>query len=75
MVPTLEVGQRVLVDRVSLRFSDPDRGDIVVFKPPAGADENSCGVEHPSDQACPRTPGALGHELHQARGRPCRATG
>ena len=38
MVPTLEVGQRVLVDRVSFRFSDPDRGDIVVFKPPAGAD-------------------------------------
>ena len=28
MVPTLEVGQRVLVDRVSYRFSDPDRGDI-----------------------------------------------
>ena len=36
MVPTLEIGQRVLVDRVSFRFSDPDRGDIVVFKPPAG---------------------------------------
>ena len=47
MVPTLEVGQRVLVDRVSFRFSDPDRGDIVVFKPPAGADANACGVEHP----------------------------
>ena len=46
MVPTLEIGQRVLVDRVSFRFSDPDRGDIVVFKPPAGADTNACGVEH-----------------------------
>jgi signal peptidase I len=58
MVPTLEVGQRVLVDRVSNRFSDPGRGDIVVFKPPAGADSNSCGVEHPADSACPRpTPG------------------
>ena len=44
MVPTLEVGQRVLVDRVSFRFGDPDRGDIVVFKPPHGADLNSCGV-------------------------------
>ena len=53
MVPTLEVGQRVLVDRVSFRFSDPDRGDIVVFKPPAGADSNVCGVEHSSDSACP----------------------
>ena len=54
MVPTLEIGQRVLVDRVSFRFSDPDRGDIVVFKPPAGADTNSCGVQHPGDTACPR---------------------
>ena len=54
MVPTLEVGQRVLVDRVSFRFSDPDRGDIVVFKPPHGADLNSCGVRHPSDQPCPK---------------------
>jgi signal peptidase I len=53
MVPTLEIGQRVLVDRVSFRFSDPDRGDIVVFKPPAGADTNSCGVQHPGDTACP----------------------
>ena len=54
MVPTLEVGQRVLVDRVSFRFSNPDRGDIVVFKPPHGADLNSCGVRHPSDQPCPK---------------------
>jgi signal peptidase I len=53
MVPTLEVGQRVLVDRVSFRFGDPDRGDIVVFKPPAGADSNVCGIEHSSESACP----------------------
>src|SRR3712207_8770968 len=31
MVPTLAVGQRVLVDRVSERFSDPDRGDVMVL--------------------------------------------
>jgi signal peptidase I len=54
MVPTLQVGQRVLVDRVSFRFSDPDRGDVVVFKPPAGADSQSCGTRHPSDQPCPQ---------------------
>jgi len=54
MVPTLEVSQRVLVDRVSFRFSDPHRGDIVVFKPPKGADDNVCGVTHPDDQPCPR---------------------
>jgi signal peptidase I len=54
MVPTLEVGQRVLVDRVSYRFSDPDRGDIVVFKPPLGSESNACGIQHSSDSACPR---------------------
>jgi signal peptidase I len=53
MVPTLEVNQRVLVDRVSFRFSDPERGDIVVFKPPRGADLNQCGANHPDNQACP----------------------
>jgi signal peptidase I len=53
MVPTLQVNQRVLVDRVSFRFSDPHRGDIVVFKPPKGADLNTCGVEHPDNQSCP----------------------
>ena len=52
MVPTLQVGQRVLVDRVSYRFSDPDRGDVVVFKPPSGQ-PSTCGVQRPSDEPCP----------------------
>lgn len=38
MVPTLEEGQRVLVDRFSNRFSDPSLGQIWVFHPPSGAD-------------------------------------
>ena len=54
MVPTLSVNQRVLVDRVTFRFSDPHRGDVVVFKAPQGADENLCGVQHSEDQACPK---------------------
>jgi signal peptidase I len=49
MEPTLTVGQRVLVDRVSPRFSDPGRNDIVVFKPPRGADDDA-------PQACLRQP-------------------
>jgi signal peptidase I len=47
MVPTLEVSQRVLVDRVTFRFSDPHRGDVVVFKAPEGAEENRCGSNRP----------------------------
>ena len=38
MEPTLDVGQRVLVNRFLYHFNDPAIGDIVVFHPPAGAD-------------------------------------
>ena len=34
MEDTLLIGDRVLVDRVSWRFTQPERGDIVVFHPP-----------------------------------------
>jgi signal peptidase I len=54
MLPTLDINQRVLVDRVTIRFSDPHRGDILVFKPPRGADVSECGVRKPDDEACPR---------------------
>ena len=54
MVPTLEIGQRVLVDRLTKNFSTYDRGDILVFKPPAGADTNSCGVQHSERSPCPK---------------------
>ena len=54
MVPTLEIGQRVLVDRVTKNFSDYGRGDVLVFKPPAGADSNTCGIRHSNESACPR---------------------
>jgi signal peptidase I len=57
MEPTLDVGQRVLVDRVSYRFGDPEIGDIVVFHPPQDAVSGSgqqCGVRTPPDEACPQ---------------------
>jgi signal peptidase I len=45
MVPTLEKGQRVLVSRLNYHLSSPDRGDIVVFHPPQGAESGRrCGV-------------------------------
>jgi signal peptidase I len=53
MVPTLEIGQRVLVNRIGARFSDPEVGDVVVFHPPAGSDDNECGSgPPPDDQVC-----------------------
>jgi len=52
MEPTLDVGQRVLVNRFLYHFTDPGIGDIVVFHPPAGADEEGIGGE------CGAPPGA-----------------
>jgi len=45
MEPTLLIGDRVLVEKVSYRFGKPDRGDVVVFEkdfvePPPEADES-----------------------------------
>ena len=63
MVPTLEVGQRVLVNRIGSRFGDPDVGDIVVFHPPVGAEDgNTCGGgPPPPGQVCDKpTPDKAG---------------
>jgi signal peptidase I len=57
MEPTLDIGQRVLVNRIGNRFSDPHVGEIVVFHPPAGAQSQTCGDPsrgQGSDQACDR---------------------
>jgi signal peptidase I len=38
MLPTIQVADRLLVDKISYRFTDIDRGDVVVFHPPLNAD-------------------------------------
>jgi signal peptidase I len=43
MEPTLNIGQRVLVNRVGEHFGDPSVGEILVFHPPQGADTAQCG--------------------------------
>jgi signal peptidase I len=56
MVPTLQVGQRVLVNRIGMHFSSPHVGQIVVFHPPEGAnlpDGPTCGGGQPlAGQVC-----------------------
>ena len=39
MVPTIVEHEYILIDKLSPRFSDYDRGDIVVFQPPAGFEQ------------------------------------
>ena len=44
MEPTLAVGQRVLVNRIGMDFSKPHVGEIAVFHPPEGAEQQECGT-------------------------------
>lgn len=37
MVPTLQVGDRVVVDKLSYRFREPRRQEIIVFRTPTGS--------------------------------------
>ncbi len=55
MLPTLAIGQRVLVNRLGNDFSNPHVGEIVVFHPPQGAVDQSpaCGVQVTTAQICP----------------------
>ena len=58
MEPTLDVGQRVLVNRVGYHLGDPDVGDVVVFHPPVGAENGQqCGVSRGARQPCPKPGG------------------
>ena len=45
MLPTLKPGDRILVGRLGALWHTPERGQIAVFRPPAGAvlDEPKCG--------------------------------
>ena len=55
MVPTLQIGQRVLVNRLTTRFGEPSVGDITVFHPPAGSEQmplDQCGERPEQDAAC-----------------------
>jgi signal peptidase I len=59
MLPTLQIGERVLVNRVGTHFRDPHTGDILVFHPPASADAESgpqCAKDPAAGAAC-STPG------------------
>jgi signal peptidase I len=59
MEPTLQEGDRVLVNRIPHETGAvPKVGQIIVFNPPAGAENvptPSCGAPHPPTSACPQS--------------------
>jgi signal peptidase I len=59
MLPTLTIGQRIVVDRIGNDFSAPHVGDIVVFHPPqnwrqgcADPNEGAAATGASASQAC-----------------------
>lgn len=59
MVPTLAVDDRILVEKVTYRFREPERGDVVVF---AGVERDGGGASEHDDRGglLSRTLAALG---------------
>ena len=50
MAPTLETGDRLVVEKVAYKFHAPDKGDIIVFQPPEklrilGYDKNQAFIK------------------------------
>ncbi len=57
MRPTLQINQRILVDRIGTHFSSPSIGDVMVFHPPAsetcaGAGQGASQAPEQSSRAC-----------------------
>jgi signal peptidase I len=68
MLPTLHIGQRVLVNRIGTHFSNPSVGDIIVFHPPkdygtcADPSEGQNGVGQNNPRPCDRAQATLSSE-------------
>jgi signal peptidase I len=65
MVPTLEIGDRLIVDKVSFRLHNPNRGDVLVFAAPPEA-TGSATLEQDYIKRCIGLPGER-VEVHGAK--------
>ena len=59
MVPTLEVWDRVLINKLAYDLAEPERGDIVLFESPQGG----------KDPLIKRVSGLPGEKIELRRGR------
>jgi len=65
MEPTLEVNDRLIVDKISYNFIPPHRGDVVVFTPPQAVVEK----EKSNDPFIKRVIGLPGEQIEVKGGR------
>ncbi len=70
MIPTLQVNQRILVNRLGTHFSSPHIGDIVVFHPPMNYAEGCADPSEGQEQGGGQAPKPCG----VARSRPSSET-
>lgn len=68
MAPTLDIGDRLVIEKVSYHLHSPRRGDIVVFRPPSPAVQGQWGVD-PSVPWIKRVVGLPGDRLSFEAGR------
>ena len=70
MVPTLQVDDRLIIDKVSYHFKQPQRGDIVVFMPPDEASAVCTGprTQRSKDAYIQRVIGLPGEKIEVKQG-------
>jgi signal peptidase I len=59
MIPTLEIGDRVLVNKFIYRFTEPERGDIIVFQ----------SLDNPKEDLIKRVVGVPGDKIAVRSGK------
>ncbi len=64
MLPTLQINDKLIVDKLSYKFTDPQRGDIVVFSP-----TEELKIEHYHDAFIKRVIGLPGEKIDLKAGK------
>jgi signal peptidase I len=69
MLPTLQINDKLMLDKISYRFSNPVRGDIVVFKPPVQLEKELDAENKPKENFIKRVIGLPGERIEVKNGK------